>query len=83
MREGTVQVIVGSDMATLSGRVFVSDRLYGRLTRARFRGASYPVCMEVLDTSNNRGLAIKEGGGDTGKARVYSAIFVKAVSEFE
>ncbi|MCP3104197.1 protein kinase [Myxococcus sp. K15C18031901] len=83
VREGSVQIVVGSDYATLSGRVFVSDRLYGRLTRARFRGASYPVCLEVLDTSLNRGLTIKEGGGDSGKARVYSAIFVKAVSEFE
>ncbi|RUO88955.1 serine/threonine protein kinase [Corallococcus sp. AB018] len=83
VREGAAQIILGSDMATLSGRLIVADRVYVRLTRARFRGESFPVCLEVLDTSRNRGLKIKDGGGDTGKARVYSAVWVKAVSEFE
>lgn len=83
VKEGTAQIIVGGDYATLSGRLTIADRIYVRLTRARFRGESFPVCLEVLDTSYNRGLEIEGGGGDTGKARVYSAIFVKAVSEFE
>lgn len=83
VKEGTAQIIVGGDYATLSGRLTIADRVYVRLTRARFRGESFPVCLEVLDTSYNRGLEIEGGGGDTGKARVYSAIFVKAVSEFE
>ncbi|NVJ27766.1 serine/threonine protein kinase [Myxococcus sp. AM011] len=83
VKEGTAQIIVGSDYATLSGRLVIADRVYVRLTRARFRGESFPVCLEVLDTSNNRGLEIEGGGGDTGKARVYSGVLVKAVSEFE
>ncbi|MFP2960302.1 serine/threonine protein kinase [Myxococcus sp. 1LA] len=83
VREGTAQIILGSDKATLSGRLIIADRVYVRLTRARFRGESFPVCLEVLDTSNNRGLEVEGGGGDTGKARVYSGVMVKAVSEFE
>ncbi|EAU61673.1 protein kinase domain [Stigmatella aurantiaca DW4/3-1] len=83
VKEGTAQIIVGSDYATLSGRLVIADRVYVRLTRARFRGESFPVCLEVLDTSNNRGLEIEGGGGDTGKARVYSGVFVRAVNEFE
>ncbi|RYZ16920.1 MAG: serine/threonine protein kinase, partial [Myxococcaceae bacterium] len=83
VREGTAQIIMGSDYATLSGRLVIADRVYVRLTRARFRGESFPVCLEVLDTSRNRGLEIEGGGGDTGKARVYSGVWVKAVSEFE
>ncbi|WP_434347652.1 serine/threonine protein kinase [Myxococcus virescens] len=83
VREGTAQIIVGSDYATLSGRLIIADRVYVRLTRARFRGESFPVCLEVLDSSRNRGLEIEGGGGESGKARVYSAVWVKAVSEFE
>ncbi|WP_434345587.1 serine/threonine protein kinase [Myxococcus virescens] len=83
VKEGTAQIIVGSDYATLSGRLVIADRVYVRLTRARFRGESFPVCLEVQDNSRNRGLEIEGGGGETGKARVYSAVWVKAVSEFE
>ncbi|NVJ14285.1 protein kinase domain-containing protein [Myxococcus sp. AM010] len=83
VREGTAQIVLGSDKATLSGRLVIADRVYVRLTRVRFRGESFPVCLEGLDTSGNRGLEIEGGGGDTGKARVYSAVLVKAVSEFE
>ncbi|TQF10447.1 serine/threonine protein kinase [Myxococcus llanfairpwllgwyngyllgogerychwyrndrobwllllantysiliogogogochensis] len=83
VREGTAQIILGSDKATLSGRLIIADRVYVRLTRARFRGESFPVCLEVRDGSSNRGLEIEGGGGDSGKARVYSAVLVKAVSEFE
>ncbi|CAM4493185.1 serine/threonine-protein kinase [Corallococcus exiguus] len=84
VREGPAQIIfLASGGATLSGRQFVADRLYVRLTRARTSKGSFPVCLEVLDTSRNRGLEIEGGGGDSGKARVYSAVFVKAVSEFE
>lgn len=83
VRDGTAQIILGSDKATLSGRLVIADRVYVRLTRARFRGESFPVCLEVQDGSSNRGLEIEGGGGETRKARVYSAVFVKAVSEFE
>ncbi|GEL74894.1 serine/threonine-protein kinase [Myxococcus virescens] len=83
VKEGTAQIILGSDKATLSGRLTIADRVYVRLTRARFRGESFPVCLEVLDSSRNRGLEIEGGGGESGKARVFSAVGVKAVSEFE
>ncbi|NVJ27615.1 serine/threonine protein kinase [Myxococcus sp. AM011] len=83
VREGTAQIIVGSDYATLSGRLIIADRVYVRLTRARTSKGTFPVCLEVRDTSNNRGLEIEGGGGESGKARVYSAVIVRAVSEFE
>ncbi|RYZ41685.1 MAG: serine/threonine protein kinase [Myxococcaceae bacterium] len=83
VRDGTAQIILGSDYATLSGRLIIADRVYVRLTRARTSKGSFPVCLEVQDGTRNRGLEIEGGGGDTGKARVYSAVRVKAVSEFE
>ncbi|WP_426747380.1 protein kinase [Myxococcus faecalis] len=83
VKEGTAQIIVGSDYATLSGRLIIADRVHVRLTRARFRGESFPVCLEVLDSSGSRGLEIEGGGGETGRARVFSAVTVKAVSGFE
>lgn len=82
VKEGTAQIFLGG-MATLSGRLIIADRVYVRLTRARTSKGTFPVCLEVLDSSGNRGLAIKEGGGDTGRARVFSAVTVRAVSEFE
>ncbi|TQF08797.1 serine/threonine protein kinase [Myxococcus llanfairpwllgwyngyllgogerychwyrndrobwllllantysiliogogogochensis] len=83
VKDGTAQIIMGSDYATLSGRLIIADRVYVRLTRARTSKGSFPVCLEVLDSSQKRGAEIEGGGGDTGKARVYSAVWVKAVSEFE
>ncbi|NOJ82279.1 serine/threonine protein kinase [Myxococcus xanthus] len=83
VKDGTAQIILGSDYATLSGRLIIADRVYVRLTRARFRGESFPVCLEVQDGIRNRGLEIEGGGGESGKARVYSAVLVTAVSEFE
>ncbi|WP_342379812.1 serine/threonine protein kinase [Myxococcus stipitatus] len=81
--EGPARVTLGAQGATLTGRFIVGDRLYGRLTRARMGKGSVPVCLEVLDSSGNRGLEISGGGGDSGKVRVFSAFLVKAVSEFE
>ncbi|MCP3105334.1 protein kinase [Myxococcus sp. K15C18031901] len=84
VRDGTAQVFLGTDAgATLSGRLIVADRVYVRLTRARTSKGSFPVCLEVQDGSNTRGLEIEGGGGDAGKARVFSVLTVKAVSEFE
>ncbi|TQF08710.1 serine/threonine protein kinase, partial [Myxococcus llanfairpwllgwyngyllgogerychwyrndrobwllllantysiliogogogochensis] len=84
VKDGTAQIILlDAGQSTLSGRLTVADRVYVRLTRARTSKGSFPVCLEVLDSSRNRGLSIKDGGGDTGKARVYSGVYVKAVSEFE
>ncbi|MBU8900980.1 protein kinase [Corallococcus sp. M34] len=84
VKEGSAQILLGTDAgATLTGRLIVADRVYVRLTRARTSKGGFPVCMEVLDTSNKRGLEIEGGGADSGKARVYSAVFVRAVSEFE
>lgn len=83
VKDGTAQIILGSDKATLSGRLIVADRVYVRLTRARTSKGTFPVCLEVQDGTRNRGLEIEGGGEDTGKARVYSGVWVKAVSEFE
>ncbi|MBU8900920.1 protein kinase [Corallococcus sp. M34] len=84
VREGTAQILLlDHGTGTLSGRLIVGDRLYGRMTRARTNKGSFPVCLEVLDSSGGRGLEIEGGGGGSGRARVYSAFTVKAVSEFE
>ncbi|RJS13618.1 serine/threonine protein kinase [Corallococcus sp. H22C18031201] len=83
VREGTAQVFLGVGGATASGRLIVADRVYVRLTRARTNKGSFPVCIEVLDRYEKRGLEIEGGGGDSGKARVYSGVYVQAVSEFE
>ncbi|WP_434345690.1 serine/threonine-protein kinase [Myxococcus virescens] len=82
VKEGTAQIFLGG-RATLSGRLIIADRVYVRLTRARTEKGTFPVCLEVLDGSGNRGLEIEGGGGETGRARVFSAVTVKAVSEFE
>lgn len=67
----------------LSGRLIVSERVYGRLTRARTSKGSFPVCLDVLSNQGDRGLEHKGGDGSLSGARVFSTVEVRAVREFE
>ncbi|MFY2557902.1 protein kinase domain-containing protein [Corallococcus terminator] len=67
-----------------SGRLTVSDRVYGRFTRATTgAGASFPVCLELLAESEEKGLERKPGDDGPTSARVFSTGDVRAVREFE
>ncbi|NVJ27509.1 serine/threonine protein kinase [Myxococcus sp. AM011] len=89
VREGPTQIDMYGEWGRLgdgtvfSGRLILGDRVYGRLTRARTREGSFPVCLEVLSTGGDRGLELKGGGNDSSKIRVFSELQVRAVSEFE
>ena len=71
------------DGTVFSGRLILGDRVYGRLTRARTHEGSFPVCLEVLSESGDRGLEVKGGGDDLSKIHVFSELRVRAVREFE
>ncbi|HYO66863.1 MAG TPA: hypothetical protein VEU33_12335, partial [Archangium sp.] len=68
----------------LSGRLYVKEgRVYGRFTEARTpQGVVYPVCMELLDTSDNVGLEL-EPGSAPGKMLVSPIAVVRVVDRFE
>ncbi|NTX39837.1 serine/threonine protein kinase [Myxococcus sp. CA033] len=67
-----------------SGRLTVSDRVYGRFTRARTPGGeSFPVCLELLAEGNVKGLERESGDDSPTSARVFSTGEVRAVREFE
>jgi len=68
----------------LSGQLYFSDRIYGRITSARTpQGQRYPVCMELLDTDNPRGLLREGEAAEPGAARVFWLVLFEAVSRFE
>ncbi|WP_163866076.1 serine/threonine-protein kinase [Myxococcus eversor] len=70
--------------ATFSGRLTVSDRVYGRFTRARTSdGKSFPVCLELLSGSLVKGLEREPGDDSPTSARVFTTGDVRAVDEFE
>ncbi|CAM4543939.1 serine/threonine protein kinase [Myxococcus xanthus] len=89
VREGNTQIrLLGNwgrlpDDTALSGRLILGDRVYGRLTRVRTSKGSFPVCIEVYDTSFKRGLELEPGKADSGRLRVWSSVQLKAVREFE
>lgn len=68
----------------LSGQLYFSDRIYGRLTSARTpQGRRYPVCMELLDSDGPQGLLREEGETEPGTARVFWLVNFRAVHRFE
>ncbi|WP_426749962.1 serine/threonine protein kinase [Myxococcus sp. Y35] len=90
VREGSTQVrLLGRwgqlpDGTTISGKLILGDRVYGRLTKARTRsGDSFPVCLEVYDTNSRRGLELEPGKAGSGGLHVWSSVQMKAVREFE
>jgi hypothetical protein len=69
----------------LKGRlVFGSERVYGRFTEVQEAEGSrtWPVCMELLDTSEERGLKLKPGS-TAEAAKVFNSVVVKAVDRFQ
>nr|WP_253816172.1 serine/threonine-protein kinase [Myxococcus xanthus] len=72
------------DGTVFSGRLAVSDRVYGRFTHARTRdGKSFPVCLELLSESLVKGLERKPGDDSPASARVFTTGDVRAVYEFK
>ncbi|WP_306437696.1 serine/threonine-protein kinase [Corallococcus sp. AB049A] len=68
----------------LSGRLIVRDHVYGRLTWATTpRGDSFPVCLEVYDTTGDRGMVREAGNDSPSSARIFTSVYVKAVREFQ
>ncbi|WP_346729691.1 serine/threonine-protein kinase [Corallococcus exiguus] len=68
----------------LSGRLFVRDRVYGRLTWATTpKGERFPVCFEVYATSGGRGMKREPGDESSTSARIFGLATLKAVSEFK
>ncbi|WP_338869317.1 serine/threonine-protein kinase [Myxococcus stipitatus] len=83
VKEGAAQVRLLDGRTFVFGRLIVGDRLYGRLTRARTSKGTFPVCLDLQDTSGRRGLEIESGVGDSGEVRVFSSVTLRAVREFE
>lgn len=72
------------DNTVFSGRLIVSDRVYGRFTHARTRdGKSFPVCLELQSGSLVKGLERKPGDDSPTSARVFTTGDVSAVRGFE
>lgn len=70
----------------LSGRLLFGDRIYGRFTQAtlpeEFGGGTVPVCFELLDAGDDRGLEYRPGSTES-DVKVGSSGGVKAVERFE
>jgi eukaryotic-like serine/threonine-protein kinase len=71
------------DQTRLFGRLYVKEgRVYGRFTEARTPlGVTYPVCLELLDTSDNVGLELRPGSAP-GKMMVDPVVVVRVVDRF-
>ncbi|HEX5750542.1 MAG TPA: hypothetical protein VFZ09_30215 [Archangium sp.] len=72
------------DNTRVSGRLYVKDgRVYGRFTEARTpNGVTYPVCLELLDSSDKVGLEL-EPGSAPGKMMVSPIAVVRVVDRFK
>ncbi|MFY0529257.1 serine/threonine protein kinase [Archangium gephyra] len=72
------------DQTRLSGRLYIHEgRVYGRFTEARTPlGVTYPVCLDVMDTDGNVGLALLPGSAP-GKMMVEPVVRVRVVDRFK
>jgi serine/threonine-protein kinase len=72
------------DKTRFSGRLYVEEgRVYGRFTEARTpNGVTYPVCLELLDTSNRVGLVLQPGS-ERGTMMVAPTGQVRVVDRFK
>jgi eukaryotic-like serine/threonine-protein kinase len=68
----------------LSGRLYVHEgRVYGRFTEARTPGGeTYPMCLELLDTSDKVGMELQPGS-EPGKMLVGPVAVVRVVDRFK
>ncbi|MFY0529220.1 serine/threonine protein kinase [Archangium gephyra] len=66
------------------GRLYFGEtRVYGRFTEARTpTGETYPVCMELTDSSENVGLEYRAGSGP-GKVLVDAVVGLRVVDRFK
>ncbi|MCY1045082.1 serine/threonine-protein kinase [Corallococcus sp. bb12-1] len=90
VRSGLVEVhLIGNmdglpDNTVLSGQLFVSDRVYGRITWAKTpAGDSFPVCFEIYNGSGDPGMDREEGDDSASSARIFTTGQVRAVPEFK
>ncbi|HZH12795.1 MAG TPA: serine/threonine-protein kinase [Archangium sp.] len=72
------------DQTRLFGKLYVKEgRVYGRFTEARTPlGVTYPVCLDVMDTDGNVGLALLPGSAP-GKMMVEPVVEVRVVDRFK
>ncbi|HEX5747239.1 MAG TPA: hypothetical protein VFZ09_13435, partial [Archangium sp.] len=72
------------DNTRVSGRLYVKEgRVYGRFTEARTpNGVTYPVCLELLDSSDKVGIEL-EPGSAPGKMMVSPIAVVRVVDRFK
>ncbi len=71
--------------AILKGRlIFGGERVYGQFTEAQEAEGSrtWPICMEMLNTSKKRGLEL-EPGSTAEAAKVFNSVVVEAVDRFK
>jgi serine/threonine-protein kinase len=68
----------------LSGQLIFGDgRVYGRLTEAKVPGGeTFKVCLEVRDLRGGRGIP-RKADGELESARIFSSVYVRAVSSFD
>jgi serine/threonine-protein kinase len=90
VREGPVSFLMRGALGKLPsgtelhGRLYFSERIYGRITEARTpKGATYPVCMEVLNGSEELGLERDKPGDTPESVQVYWAVRLRQVTSFE
>ena len=90
VREGPVSFLMQGALGKLPhetelhGRLYFSERIYGRITEARTpTGETYPVCMEVLSTSAERGLERDQPGDTPESVKLYWAVRLRQVTSFE
>ncbi|MCY1023767.1 serine/threonine-protein kinase [Pyxidicoccus sp. MSG2] len=89
VREGNTTVRLGQGWeglrsgSLLYGKLYLSERVYGRFTWARTnQGRTYPVCIELLSSSRERGLERKPGS-EADFARIWTTGRANPVNRFE
>ncbi|MFP2923766.1 serine/threonine protein kinase [Pyxidicoccus sp. 3LG] len=89
VREGNAILRLGDEWTGLRGggllygKLYLSDRVYGRFTWVRTgRGRSYPVCIELLSGDRRRGLERKPGS-DADSAIIWTTGRANPVDRFE
>ncbi|MBZ4414819.1 serine/threonine protein kinase [Myxococcus sp. XM-1-1-1] len=89
VREGNAIVRLGDEWkglrggGLLYGKLHLADRVYGRFTWLRTgQGRTYPVCIELLSSSRERGLERKPGS-DADSAIIWTTGRANPVDHFE
>ncbi|MBZ4418659.1 serine/threonine-protein kinase [Myxococcus sp. RHSTA-1-4] len=89
VHEGPVKIRVGLglgklDNGTATGRLFMSDRVFGYFDQATTKhGQSFPVCLILKEDGVGLGLTRLPGDTAPGTARIDSEVRLMAVERFE